>query len=548
MHQVNNHKARLVIVAAGLGSRLAPLTNSIPKFLINIGKNTGYVEMIRYWQTQVDLEDYPLTVIIHSKYSNLVNEYHNLYFPDIKLIIKEVDVANGSAHAIMTSCHHLNGEAVTFSWCDVIAKDSLPADYDADNCVNTIFTNYNNSNRYDLKATYGPYVVPVIDENERGGCFGLYHIGNFDTTKATFVDGQDFIEIIPQFGKIIECELDKIIDFGDMPKLKHTRASADKAREFNSVEMIGDYVLKKATNDQGKGLIQRELAWYKQLTELVEIKEVERPAVPQTWIASDNASFFMTRAKGVPICEAWADLSPKNRRHVLSQLIEQRQAIFNLGACKASSLDLGILNIIRNDIKKEAQDKLISRYIEMRGVINSFGSIDTVNGYQLKEFDPVVTIKRLGETIANYYSDKENINYGFIHGDLTLSNSMVDLDTLKVSILDPRGFFGNTNFYGIGDYDNGKLLYALSGYGEFNNSRSFHIKKLEDGKIEFEIPELIKDGIEDIMEEFSPIHYLWKIVCWQGLSQYIKCDPVKSICAHYHGVAMAEQYLDLFSK
>lgn len=548
MYQVINTNARLVIVAAGLGSRLTPLTNNIPKFLINIGKNTGYVEMVRYWQTQVDLEDYPLTVIVHSKYSNLVNEYHNLYFPNIELIIKEVDVANGSAHAIMSSCHHLNGEAVTFSWCDTFPTVPMPAEYDSDISTNIIFTNYNNSNRYGLKVVDAPYVVPVIDESERGGCFGLYHIGVFGTGSVSFKDGQDFIELVPHFGHTVEHRLDKIVDFGDMPKLKHTRASADKAREFNSVEMIGDYVLKKATNEQGKGLIQRELAWYKQLNELVEIKGIERPAVPQTWIASDNASFFMTRAKGVPICEAWPDLSPKNRHYVLSQLIEQRQAIFNLGACNASSLDLEILNVIRADIKKESQDKLIGRYLEMRGVINSFGSIDTVNGYQLKESDPVVTIKRLGASIANYYSDKDNINYGFIHGDLTLSNSLVDLDTLKVSIIDPRGFFGNTNFYGIGDYDNGKLLYALSGYGEFNNSRSFRIEKLEDGKIEFEIPELCKDGIEDIMEEFRPIHSLWDVVCWQGLSQYIKSDPVKSVCAHYHGLALAEQYLNDFEK
>ena len=36
----------LVIVAGGLGSRLAPLTDGIPKFLVNIGKNTGYVEIL----------------------------------------------------------------------------------------------------------------------------------------------------------------------------------------------------------------------------------------------------------------------------------------------------------------------------------------------------------------------------------------------------------------------------------------------------------------------------------------------------------------------
>ena len=59
----------IVIVAGGLGSRLAPLTDYVPKFLVNIGKNTGYVEQVKYWD-KLDCID-SLTVIVHSKYKDL---------------------------------------------------------------------------------------------------------------------------------------------------------------------------------------------------------------------------------------------------------------------------------------------------------------------------------------------------------------------------------------------------------------------------------------------------------------------------------------------
>ena len=52
----------VVIVAAGLGSRLAPLTNYIPKFLVNIGKQTGYVEQIKYWLAQDGFDMFSLII------------------------------------------------------------------------------------------------------------------------------------------------------------------------------------------------------------------------------------------------------------------------------------------------------------------------------------------------------------------------------------------------------------------------------------------------------------------------------------------------------
>jgi len=530
----------LVIVAGGLGSRLAPLTDHVPKFLVNIGKETGYVEMIRYWGTQFDLEDHGVTVIVHPKYVALVAEYHALYFPKIRLTIKTVEVANGSAHAIMSTCGHLEGQSVLFTWCDVIpAIRDLALDM-LDPESNIVFTNYSNSNRYAMREVEPGVLKPVLDPSEQGGCFGLYYVGKF--RQVEFKDGQDFIDVIEQYGPLKEQVVSKIIDFGDMPKLRRTQSHADDARSFNAVKFVGDYVLKEAVGPQGKNIMKREIAWYKRLDELLENPLDVRPAVPRTWIAADGTGFFMDRVQGVPIWKAWPEMSPADRLYVIQQHFDTRRDLFNLDAQEVP------LETLLRDVKTEAYTKLVDRYNEIRGVIDSFGPVTHVNGYELKEEDPLVTIKNVYDALERFYTNDFPSQvgvrlYGFVHGDLQFSNAMVDMDTRKVTIIDPRGYFGKSELIGLEDYDIGKLLYALSGYDTFNTSREFFITK-EGAHLEFTIPAPSTEGIEEWCRgTFIHVHYLWLAVCWLGLAQYIKNDPVKSMAAHYHGLMLAERAL-----
>lgn len=532
----------IVIVAGGLGSRLSPLTDFVPKFLVNIGKNTGYVEMINYWRKQ---SPNPLninfTVIVHGNYENLVREYHNLYFPKVNLTIKTINEASGSAHAILSTCDHLEGQSVLFSWCDVIpdvpiAIDEMEQQFDR---FNVIFTNYNNSNRYGVKRVNASWnnVVPYLDADERGGCFGVYYVYKYHS-KVKYDHGQDFIDVITQYGNIQECRLEKIIDFGDMPKLIRTRAKADEGREFNSIEFNGDLVIKKSLNNQGDAIIRKEIDWYRQVAPLNNTGE--GLSIPETWIGTDNRSLIMSKVKGIPVWKAWDKLSSVDRHFVVSQMIEQRRRLFYQTKVSMNYDD------IQNDIIAETSGKLIARYQEIEGVIKSFGKIRTINGHTLDEVDPIVTIKRLANLMSEYY--KENPQpYGIIHGDLQMSNSMVDLETLKVTIIDPRGKFGNTTCYGLEDYDIAKLMYSLSGYDLFNYSPTFSIQKLDGfsmGRIWFDIPKPDINGLEDITQTFKAIHEAWLAVIWFGLGQYIKNDPVKSLCAHYHGLSRMERACD----
>jgi Phosphotransferase enzyme family/MobA-like NTP transferase domain len=550
----------LVIVAGGLGSRLAPLTNYIPKFLVNIGKETGFVKMLEYWR---QYQPSSITVIVHSRYKDLTQAYFDLYFKDdaqlrqvdgngdevpTPFIIKTVDEANGSAHAIMTTCQHLEKQPVLFTWCDVIPAEPFDVE-ELNNGGALAFTNYDYPNRYDLiQPTTEPgapklgwsHRVPAIREDGRGGLFGVYYVSTFE--QKPYQNGQDFVEVLKLYshnGFVNEVKMPSIIDFGDMPKLERVRSTADAARSFNSVEFHGDLVLKSALNAQGEGLIKREVAWYNELNAMRST--VRRP---MHWSNPEKASFVMTKVKGVPVWQQWPKLDAEGRRMVLTRIFDE------LDKMHEHKKPVGY-DQVQLDIKTEAYDKLIARYDEIKPLIDAFGPVQWVvtNGaqYKLKCLDPKVTIKKLFDALIAEY---DTPYHSLIHGDLQMSNTMIDPATLEVTFIDPRGYFGKTTTYGCADYDIAKLLYSLSGYDLFNYSKDFHLKhnglgEVGDGSqqwfIEFNIEQPSWDGCQQIIaDRFKRVHRLWLAVIWIGLAQYIKNDPVKSVAAHYHGLVMAE--------
>ena len=57
------------------------------------------------------------------------------------------------------------------------------------------------------------------------------------------------------------------------------------------------------------------------------------------------------------------------------------------------------------------------------------------------------------------------------------SNIIVNTDD-KIKLIDPRGYFGKSYIYGIKEYDYSKLIFALSGYDEFNNKDYYWVIRI----------------------------------------------------------------------
>jgi hypothetical protein len=524
---------KICIVAAGLATRLQPLTNYIPKFLINIGKQTGFVELIRYWSEHSN----DFTIIIHPKYEEITRAYFDLYFKNtnIKLTIKTCETALGTAHTIDTSLgNDYDGDDILFTWCDVIPSNKFDLDEleryaHADHrggyagCTGdgiAVFTVDNGLNRY-------KYQRNTLVKADGGDVIGIYYVERYDRLRMDYVEGQDFADVLSK-NAVNQFPLKDIIDFGDKPKLFEVLKSSDGAREFNSVKIYETLVHKTPLNAHGVKLIKNEIEWYEEVR-----KQFVAISVPVVYPSMDKSELVMERVTGVPIYKIFSDVDAIDKELILNNVFINFKELHSVK--KQVTNEQVIL-----DIKKEAFDKLNTRYDEIERVINSFGkNISVVNGIEINN-DPRFIIKKLFNAILDHYHGVEE--YSLIHGDLQMSNSMVNQHSLKVTFIDPRGYFGDTKLYGLADYDIAKILYSLSGYENLNYSTSFYLKNIDEYGIEFDIPGIKFNAAE--MQRFEPIHFLWLAVIWIGLAAYIKNDPVKSVAAHYHGMTLATRFLN----
>ena len=151
--------------------------------------------------------------------------------------------------------------------------------------------------------------------------------------------------------------------------------------------------------------------------------------------------------------------------------------------------------------------------------------------------------KELSDAVKSVYPKE----FRLIHGDCTFSNLMFDTYNMKAVLIDPRGYFGKTKFYGDVDYDWAKLYYSLKGeYDQFNR------KKFTLDIREKDVEIAIKPNNWADMEEFffdcltGVSKYKLKLlhaIIWLSLTTYA-WEDYDSICgAFYNGIVKLNEVI-----
>ena len=240
----------------------------------------------------------------------------------------------------------------------------------------------------------------------------------------------------------------------------------------------------------------------------------------------------MKRVRGKNIYE-YDCITTSQKREIILNIVKAINELHNL---------VEPIDAIKEDLEDNYLTKTFSRLSVVKDLVpfakNEFIKI---NGRYYKNV--FYCEESLSKLIRSFYPEK----FHLIHGDCTFSNVMFDTFDMKTVMIDPRGYFGKTKYFGDKDYDWAKLYYSLMGdYDQFNLHKfTLDIKPSE---VELKIK---TNGWSD-MEEFffdclpgvnkQKIKLLHSII-WLSLTTYA-WEDYDSICgAFYNGVVKLNEVL-----
>ena len=509
----------IVIVACGKGSRLYPYTINIPKYLINLDNDNLLSKQINYWKKYSK----SFVIIIEEKYNEITKFYCNLYNINYKIINVNINNNEENSYTIQQGLGtDYNNKNLIITWCDILLTDELDI---SKFTTNLIFT-YGNECRY--KANNNE----IIKVNKGGNIIGCYFISNY---KQIIIDNpkQDFCDIfINNFKGFNIYELTNIIDIGDLEKLDNYKKGSNniyKTRYFNNItDLNNGYLKKEALDKKGLLLIKNEKNYYK-IISFTSINNLFPKIIEYT-----PNYFIMEKLIGIPLymCD--------NYDIYLELVFKSLESLhnYNYKIIDENEFDM--------NLKIEFYEKIIQRLNNIIPIIN-YLDISSINGINIKYNNSInyyfkEIIKLLFDDIKLFYKNKEKTYY-IIHGDCNFSNIIKLTNDNQIKFIDPRGYFGNSYIYGIKEYDFSKIMYALSGYDNFNNNENYYFDyNTETKNINLNIPIIDLFKYKKYFENFD-ISLKMTIIHWFGLAEYNKNNIHKCIASFYNAIFMYNNFI-----
>lgn len=335
-----------------------------------------------------------------------------------------------------------------------------------------------------------------------------------------------------------EVSLASTREFGLLEEYR--RLERVKCRPFNRIALEGDMLVKEALDDQGRALAKRESAWYDKAAELMACRR-GNDALPDGRGGPDQGdlhSFLpaiygknplkMEHIRGRNLCEC--NLDREGKRRVLRRLVSALDAIHDLGQIPADPFSM----------KEAYYRKTMERLSRIEDLVPFARDREIlVNGRKCRNvyFHKRELEKKLEQLVCTQFC--------FIHGDCTFSNLLLREDGTPV-LIDPRGYFGFTEFYGDVRYDWAKLYYSIVGNYDRFNLKDFRLDITEQGAT----LDISSNHWEDMEEDFFELTGAQKeeikllhAIIWLSLTTYAWQD-YDSVCgAFYNGLYYLEDIL-----
>ena len=517
----------IIVQAGGKGTRLEHLTKNKPKALVPVDNLPMLFHLFRMYPNK--------KFIIIADYHREVLRKYLSSFADVKYLVVDAK-GTGTASGVKQSIDLIpDKEPFMLIWSDLILPDGfeLPEGYKDGTSSENIDNYVGISSTFPCRWKYenGEFV------EERSIPHGVAGFFLFKD-KAQIADVPESGELVRWMQqknmKYSEVSLAGTKEFGILKEYEAMNVS--KCRPFNKVTIDGDKFIKEPIDEQGKKLAKRECAWYDRA------KTMGIEVLPQIYSTEPLTMEFIS---GRNIYEC--DFDKTQKRIILEKLVD---ALQKLHAKEEVPVDYFSMY---EAYYGKTLDRL-SRIQNMLPLANE--RTITVNGRKCRNvFFHLDELEKKVETL-------ECDHFSFIHGDCTFSNLMVR-DNGDPVLIDPRGYFGFTEFYGDENYDWAKLYYSIVGnYDKFNlkdfsldiGGYSIYSEYTESTRLQLKDREVKLDirsnNWADMESDFFELtgagEYEIKLlhaIIWLSLTTYAWQD-YDSICgAFYNGLYYLEEVL-----
>ncbi len=492
----------IVVQAGGKGTRMEQLTKNKPKALVPVNNLPILFHLFRKYP------DKKYVIIGDYKY-DVLDRYLNAFSTvDYKMV-------NASGHS--GTCAGLQ-EAVDMIpdktsflliWCDLV----LPENFNIPD-TNTNLLGLSGDFPCRWKYEDGKFAEERSVERGVAGFFVFQNkriIGKIPS-EGEFVRWLDSQHIIFE-----ELQLSRTHEYGLFSEWN--KLSKLRCRPFNHTWIKNDRFYKEAIDSQGHELAVREAAWYK-IAQEYGIKNIP--------VIYEYNPLCMELIKGKNLYDC-GNLTFLEKRGILGQVIGCLREIHNVSFSPANEESFYKAYISKTFDRLEKVKKLVP-FAENPIVI--------VNGRECRN---IFFHRKEVEALIMKYFPKE---FQFIHGDCTFSNILLSENGMPI-LIDPRGYFGDTELYGDAAYDWAKLYYSIVGNYDQFNLKNFRLDIGENG-VWLEIG---SNGWEDMEAEFfrllereitpAQVHIMHALI-WLSLTTYA-WEDYDSICgAFYNGLYYLE--------
>lgn len=503
----------VIIQAGGKGTRLESLTRNKPKCLVPV-KNKPLI----FWALEA-FKDYKVHVICDYQKEPL-KKYLGVYATEFDITITDAD-GKGTISGIRKVLDQYVPEAepVLIVWCDLLFEK----DFELPLFVLEYSQKFNwvgLSSSFPCRWSFinGEFVHQASSSQ---GVAGVFLLKNKEELEDLPREGAFVPWVQSKKIQFKEFYLENVVEVGTLSAF--TAQNGSICRPFNEVIFNKETVTKRAVTEYGKNISNFEIDWYK------KVKELGFDKVPKIF---SYQPLVMERIQGKNIWE-FNCLTKSEKIEILHLIISTIKQLHDLGGEVPANL---------NDLEETYITKTFSR----------LGKIEELVPFAKEEY-----IKINGKYYKNIFYDKAALkstlsdfypsSFRLIHGDVTFSNMLYDRVKRNLFLIDPRGYFGKTKFYGDPDYDWAKLYYSIVGnYDQFNR-KNFALD-IQTRGVEIEILSNNWSDMENYFFDSLPGVSRRKIkalhaVIWLSLTTYA-WEDYDSICgAFYKGIVESSDFL-----